>query len=165
MTGQVMELENLKPMPDVPALPETVLPWEDADAYRRLLDAIKADHDPQGATEAHLVEELAGIVWRKRRLAMAERATFHRGLKGAITEDAFDKGKVTRRALVHLDSGENQTERPVDAVRATARDTARDRDEMKRDRALTVKALAILKASKAGAYDRALKVLDSDTMN
>jgi hypothetical protein len=39
----------------------TVLPWEDADEYRALLAALAAEHAPQGPTEEHLVEELAGI--------------------------------------------------------------------------------------------------------
>ena len=47
----------------------TVLPWEDAAEYRALVAALAAEHAPQGPTEEHLVEELAGILWRKRRLA------------------------------------------------------------------------------------------------
>ena len=38
----------------------TVLPWEDAEEYRRLVAALAAEHSPQGPTEEHLVEELAG---------------------------------------------------------------------------------------------------------
>src|ERR1700693_1135619 len=46
----------------------TVLPWEDAAEYRDLVASLVAEHAPQGPTEEHLVEELAGILWRKRRL-------------------------------------------------------------------------------------------------
>src|SRR5271168_1190464 len=42
-----------------------VLPWEDADEYHGLLDSLVAEHAPQGPTEEHLVEELAGALWRK----------------------------------------------------------------------------------------------------
>ena len=42
----------------------TVLPWEDAEEYRTVVAALLAEHDPQGATEEHLVEEIAGILWR-----------------------------------------------------------------------------------------------------
>ena len=52
----------------------TVLPWENADEYRTLLAALVAEHSPLGPTEEHLVEELAGILWRKRRLRLAENA-------------------------------------------------------------------------------------------
>jgi hypothetical protein len=46
----------------------TTLPWENADEYQALVAALAAEHAPQGPTEEHLVEELAGILWRKRRL-------------------------------------------------------------------------------------------------
>lgn len=39
----------------------TVLPWEDANEYRAVVAALVAEHTPQGPTEEHLVEELAGI--------------------------------------------------------------------------------------------------------
>ena len=39
----------------------TVLPWEDADEYEALLASLVAEHRPQGPTEEHLVEELAGV--------------------------------------------------------------------------------------------------------
>ena len=44
----------------------TVLPWEDETEYLALLGALVAEHAPEGPTEDHLVEELAGIIWRKR---------------------------------------------------------------------------------------------------
>ena len=52
----------------------TVLPWESADEYHAVLAALVAEHAPQGPTEEHLVEELAGILWRKRRVRLAEAA-------------------------------------------------------------------------------------------
>jgi hypothetical protein len=48
----------------------TVLPWENGEEYRALLEALVAEHHPQGPTEEHLVEELAGVIWRKRRLRL-----------------------------------------------------------------------------------------------
>ena len=52
----------------------TVLPWEDANEYQALVAALVAERALQGPTEEHLVEELAGILWRKRRLRLAEAA-------------------------------------------------------------------------------------------
>jgi hypothetical protein len=63
----------------------TVLAWEDADEYRALVVALVAEHSPQGPTEEHLVEELAGIPWRKRRLRRAEAAAHHRGLEDTLS--------------------------------------------------------------------------------
>jgi hypothetical protein len=58
----------------------TVLAHEDATEYRDLLSALVEEHQPAGATEAHLVEELAAIIWRKRRVLVAEAAAINRGL-------------------------------------------------------------------------------------
>lgn len=44
-----------------------VLAHEDADEFGDLLTALVEEHQPAGATEMHLVEELAAIIWRKRR--------------------------------------------------------------------------------------------------
>jgi hypothetical protein len=52
----------------------TVLPWENSDEYRAVVEALVAEHVPQGPTEEHLVEEIAGILWRKRRLRLGEAA-------------------------------------------------------------------------------------------
>jgi hypothetical protein len=63
----------------------TVLPWEDANEYHALVAALAAEHAPQGPTEEHLVEELAGILWRKRRLRLAEAAAHRRGLEDTLS--------------------------------------------------------------------------------
>jgi hypothetical protein len=44
-----------------------VLPWENPDEYGALVAALTEEHVPEGPTEEHLVEELAGTMWRKRR--------------------------------------------------------------------------------------------------
>ena len=59
----------------------TVLPWEDGDEYGAVLEALREEHGPRVPTEEHLVEELAGIIWRKRRLRLAEAATHRDGLR------------------------------------------------------------------------------------
>src|SRR5438094_7382859 len=99
----------------------TVLPWEDADEYQALVAALVAQHSPQGPTEEHLVEELAGILWRKRRLRLAEAAAHRRGLQGTLASYR----ETVKIALVHLDATD-QSERVVDAIRATAADTEED---------------------------------------
>jgi hypothetical protein len=55
--------------------------WEDADEYQAIVSALTAEHIPQGPTEERLVEEIAGIMWRKRRLRLAEAAMHRRGLR------------------------------------------------------------------------------------
>ena len=98
----------------------TVLPWEDADEYRALVAALVAEHAPEGPTEEHLVEELAGILWRKRRLRLAEAAAHRRGL-----DDTLEPHRETVKvALVHLDATD-QSERVFRCHCATAADTRR----------------------------------------
>src|SRR6266700_2939856 len=58
----------------------TVLPWESKEEYESVLGALVAEHAPQGPTQEHLVEELAHIMWRKRRLRLAEAAAHRRAL-------------------------------------------------------------------------------------
>jgi hypothetical protein len=72
----------------------TVLPWEDADEYRALVAALAAEHAPQGPTEEHLVEELAGVLWRKRRLRLAEASAFRQGLEDAYTLRRHGEGSA-----------------------------------------------------------------------
>jgi hypothetical protein len=136
----------------------TVLPWEDATEYQALVAALIAEHAPVGATEEHLVEELAGIFWRKRRLRLAEAAAFRRGL----TEAAGRESRTVKAALVHLDHG-HEIERVVDSIRATEEATAEELADVAADEAMTARALAILKEGRADAQARALAELRDDT--
>ena len=70
----------------------TVLPWEDRSEYQTLLDALVEEHAPDGPTEEHLVEELAGIIWRKRRLRMAEAAVYREKLRHDATGHQGTRG-------------------------------------------------------------------------
>src|SRR3954470_18995973 len=110
----------------------TVLPWEDAGEYCALLAALVAEHAPQGPTEEHLVEEVAGILWRKRRLRLAEAAAHRRRLADTLEPHR----KTVKAALVLLDDPD-PAERVVDAIRATAGDTEQDVREMEADEAMT----------------------------
>jgi hypothetical protein len=58
-----------------------VLAHEDAGEFADLLAALVEEHRPAGITEQHLIEELAAIIWRKRRVLLAEGASINRGLQ------------------------------------------------------------------------------------
>jgi hypothetical protein len=113
----------------------TVLPWEDAGEYHTLVAALVAEHGPQGPTEEHLVEELVGILWRKRRLRLAEAAVHRRGLADALEPYR----KTVKTALLHLDATD-QSERVVDAIPATGDETQEDMREMEKDEAAVLQA-------------------------
>ena len=136
----------------------TVLPWENSDEYRAVVEALVAEHVPRGPTEEHLVEEIAGIVWRKRRLRLAEAAAHRRGL-----EDTLEPyRKTAKAALAHLDVSD-ESESAGDAVRATAADTDEDLVDMEADEAITRRALDLLGSRRNDAYEAALAVLREDT--
>lgn len=58
-----------------------VLAHEDGGDFADLLAALIEEHKPAGMTERHLIEELAAIIWRKRRVLLAEAAKINEGLK------------------------------------------------------------------------------------
>jgi hypothetical protein len=138
----------------------TVLPWEDAEEYRAVVGALVAEHGPQGPTEEHLVEELAGILWRKRRLRLAEAAAHRHGLDEALASHR----NTVKVALVHLDAT-GQSERVVDAIRASAADTEDDIRAVRDDEAMTRRALDVLGSRRNDAYEAALAELREDTQS
>ena len=136
----------------------TLLPWESTDEYRAVVEALVAEHAPQGPTEEHLVEEIAGILWRKRRLRLAEAAAHRRGLEGTLASYR----ETVKVALVHLDTS-GQSERVVDAIRTTVEDTQDDMTDMAADETMTRDALELLDSKRNDAYEAALAGLREDT--
>jgi hypothetical protein len=136
----------------------TVLPWEDGGEYLMLLDALVAEHKPLGPTEEHLVEELAGIMWRKRRLRLGERAAHHRALKRAS-----DPYQHTAEAVLINVAGDVEADCIGDAIRATEQQTPKDLADLEDDQAMTEEALRILARPSSSAYPRALAALRDDT--
>jgi hypothetical protein len=130
----------------------TVLPWEDATEYGELLEALVVEHKPEGPTETHLVEELAGIFWRKRRLRLAEASAAREGLHRA-TRSYSDTGEA---ALVCVSGGTGDV---GDALRATSEQTEQELRENREAQTAAEKALTILRAGKDNAYQRALEAL------
>jgi hypothetical protein len=63
---------------------QVVLPHESPEEFNELLSGLIREHRPQGATETHLVEELASILWRKRRVLLAEGAKINDSLKSVF---------------------------------------------------------------------------------
>jgi hypothetical protein len=137
----------------------TVLPWEDGEEYQALVGALVTEHAPQGPTEEHLVEEIAGIFWRKRRLRLAEGALNRRGLTATLPPYR----DTVKSALVYADSS-GQTENVADALAHSADQTREHIEDMEADEAMTRKALAILGSRRNDAYEAALKALRDDTL-
>jgi hypothetical protein len=137
-----------------------VLPHEDANEYRELLAALMEEHAPNGATEMHLVEELAGIIWRKRRVLMAESAKINRGLHNVATS-SIDSPVP---AAVPFERGLSGKGTDVcELITMTPEDIAEQQRETKHDLDATEKAAAILRKGGPNAYEKALKALLPDS--
>src|SRR5215217_7831834 len=136
---------------------DTVLPWECEREYCTLLEALVSEHQPQGPTEEHLVEELAGVIWRKRRLRLAEAAAHHRGLDAIAA-----RRDPVAAALSHLVAGK-PIERARDAIPATPKETDQDLRALDANEAMIDQALNILRTGKADAYAQALAIVPKAT--
>ena len=136
----------------------TVLPWEDAEEYRTLVAALVEEHAPYGPTEEHLVEELAGVMWRKRRLRLSEAAAHRRGLDSTLASYR----ETAKVALVHLEATDD-AETVDEAIRATPADTEDDVRDVRDDERLTRRALKVLGTNRNDAYEAALGMLREDT--
>ncbi len=137
----------------------TVLPWEDAAEYEALLDALTEEHTPAGPTETHLVVELAGVLWRKRRLRLAEIATYQRGLQA--TTDTYSK--TAQSALVASTVSKPSKSDVAAAIRAGAVDVQRELADLDADRQMTLTAIEILASDRNRAYEDALEALEEGT--
>jgi hypothetical protein len=78
----------------------TVMHWENGDDYDSLLSSLVNEHQPTNATEEHLVEELAGIIWRKMRLRYAEMASLQTALSRNIGLEVFSGKDCAKEALL-----------------------------------------------------------------
>ena len=136
----------------------TVLPWEDATEYEALLDALTEEHTPAGPTETYLVVELAGVLWRKRRLRLAEIATYQRGL-----QVASDSSRTAQSALVASAAAKPAKVDVAAAVKAGAVNTQRELAELDADRKLTLTAIEILGSDRNRAYEDALDAMHEGT--
>jgi len=144
----------------------TVLAHEDGEEFAELLAALAAEHQPVGPTEVHLVEELAGAVWRKRRVLQAEGATINRGLLSvskARHDRPGDNDSPARAALPFdprmADTRLNSPVELAEAIRETPSETSQRAAEADDDLRATLRAAEVLRRGGVRAYDRGLRAL------
>ena len=144
----------------------TVMPWEDRDEYQELVDALVIEYAPAGPTERHLVEEVASVMWRRRRLELAEGAAYAIGIRKAVSPHA----ETAKTAVAHLGiTIRNEDVSFETALTATDEETAK---ELRAERAASEKAFkafkhlggyAGLRAESEEAYREALAMLAPGT--
>ena len=132
-----------------------VLAHEDGAEFADLLAALIDEHLPEGITERHLIEELATIIWRKRRVILAENAQINEGLKIMVNspESMVPASAPFQRGL----SGENTDLR--DLLGMTPEENVENLKSAELDLAATRKAAAILRKGGVHAYVKARRAL------
>lgn len=136
-----------------------VLSHEDGAEFSALLAGLTEEHQPAGPTELHLVEELAGAIWRKRRVLLAEGAIINRGVR----ESARDAERVIQ-AAAPLEMGMSGKGRDLrDLLGQSAADVAESQSEARRDLDAVRQALNLLNRGGPRDYKRALRALLPDT--
>jgi len=140
---------------------DALLPWEDAAVFLELLDAFHAEHRPKGPTGRALVDRLAWISWKRRRIRLAERALHMRSLHNQLT--VSDGRQLAQRALV-AESAEMPAVKAQHAISTTCENDAHDAAYNAAEAADLEKARTILEAGKTEAsLNAALDCLRGDS--
>lgn len=134
----------------------TVLAHEDRAEFDELFAALIEEHQPSGMTEQHLVEELAAIIWRKRRVLLAEGAAINQGLH-SVVHSQYDS-PISSAAPFESGLTREGVNLP-DLLTAGAEDIAERRRQAELDLAATRKAASILRKGGLRAYERARRAL------
>lgn len=128
-----------------------LLPWEDAEEYEALFASLLEEHNPQGPTERHLVEELASIIWRLQRVGVAEAALHRHGLSKTL--EPFKD--TLKHAFAY--AGGSDREASISTALTT---TTEERDaELSETRKLRAKIEKGMGFAEDGNYETALKAL------
>ena len=137
----------------------TVLSHESHADYESLVNSLMDEHLPAGATEQHLIEELASVIWRKRRVLQAEGATINKGLK-----ESARSAKTVIPAAAPFESGLSGESTDIrDLMDLKPEDVTANQRAARHDLDATNKASAILRKGGDRAYDKALRALLSDS--
>jgi hypothetical protein len=133
----------------------TVLAHEDQGEFAKLIVGLMKEHRPVGPTESHLVEELAGVMWRKRRVLMAEGAAINRSMSVTVRN-----APATMQAAAPFEAG--MTGEPADVrtfMRMSPGRISELQQESLEDLYATMKATATLRRGGVRTYAKALKQL------
>lgn len=152
---------NERALTNTPSQDVALLPWENADDWAELRDAFHRDLNPAPGPETALVDQLAWIAWRRRRLGLAERAAHLAALERRLgDEDAFHA--VIKRATA-WDAPVARYQLQQDDLRTAgpAQDAA-DLHEMEEARKSVARARRAAASKSEDAYERAVALLDED---
>ena len=80
----------------------TVLPWQSTEEYSALLDSLQAELKPQTLIVRHLIEEMAGVIWRKMRLKKAEQTIYIKQDKKSYSSQDVKQNLAKEHTLLPL---------------------------------------------------------------
>jgi hypothetical protein len=132
-----------------------VLPWESRAEYDQLLKECRNEYHPTGPVEMHLVEEIVGTIWRKRRLERAEQAAYMRGLHRVVDPSQYE---TTSRAALILVAPDNSGLGSSTIVTATEEQKEAALNDIKEAQQCAINAMNIV-CTKDGTFDRAFAEL------
>jgi hypothetical protein len=138
----------------------TVMDWENKDDYESLLNSLIEEYAPKGITEEHLIEELAGIIWRKMRLKYAEMASTQASLNKHIKIGSSYDGHESAKDSLLPSSDQVKGFDITEVVLATEDETRIDLKQTKERFNYLLKVEKILLDS--NCYDQGLEALDTD---
>jgi len=136
-----------------------VLAHEDHAEFADLLAALVDEHQPAGITEQHLIEELAAIIWRKRRVLLAEGAKINEGIKNTVNSPRSVMPSAA--PFEHGLSGEH-TDLPY-LLNASPEETIERQRNAEIELVATRRAAAILDKEGPNAYEKARRALSRDS--
>ncbi len=139
-----------------------VLAHENAHEFSELLSSLVEEHQPAGITEMHLVEELAGIMWRKRRVLLAEGASINHSLHNVINNEFYSPISYAipcDRKILNKDTDLH------DLMKSKPDDIIEYQQQAKADLAATNKAMEILRKGGSNAYKKAQQALSPEYLS
>lgn len=140
----------------------TVMHWENRDDYDALLSSLVNEYKPTNVTEEHLVEELAGIVWRKMRLRYAEMSSLQISLSKNIGLETFSSKDCAKEALLEMPykiENFNIKQAVITSDEETIKELTRTNNKFK------CCLLSEQIIAESNSYDDALVVLDEEDQN
>ena len=138
----------------------TVLSHESHADYESLVNSLMSEHLPAGPTEQHLIEELASVIWRKRRVLQAEGAIINKDLKESARST---KTVIQAAAPFELGMSGDDT-RIQDLMDMTPEDVSKTQRAARQDVDANAKASSLLRKGGDTAYEKALKALLPDAL-
>jgi hypothetical protein len=131
-----------------------LLPGGDPAEYDALRGDLVGDFPPETSMVRALVDDLAGIMWRLRRLQLAEAWVHAAGMARVVRASEEGPNETARVALAHLIPN-FAGEATARALSASAEDTAIEFRDLEASESSLLEALDILSDDLPDAYDRA----------